>query len=58
MPRVSTRVLDPLADRPLIDRLSVGGAGPVRLFKDPCWFELSGARCVARDADPGDTIGS
>jgi len=49
MPHISTRPLDPTTDRALIQRLSTDTRGPVRLFTDPCWLELSGARCVMRD---------
>jgi hypothetical protein len=49
MPHISTRPLDPVADRALIDRLKTDERGPIRLFTDPCWLESSGARCVMSD---------
>jgi poly-gamma-glutamate synthesis protein (capsule biosynthesis protein) len=49
MPRISTRPLDPIADRALIQRLSSDARGPIRLFSDPCWLESSKVRCVMRE---------
>jgi len=49
MPHISTRPLDPVADKALIARLSSDSRGPVRLFTDPCWMEASGARCVMHE---------
>jgi poly-gamma-glutamate synthesis protein (capsule biosynthesis protein) len=58
MPHISTRPLDPQADRALIERLSSDELGPVRLFTDPCWVERSGARCVMREAGAVAAVGS
>jgi poly-gamma-glutamate capsule biosynthesis protein CapA/YwtB (metallophosphatase superfamily) len=57
MPHISTRPLDPVADRRLIDRLSSDTRGPIRLFTDPCWLEGSGARCVMTDSAAQSAVG-
>jgi hypothetical protein len=57
MPHISTRALDPVADRALINRLSSDTRGPTRLFTDPCWLEASGARCVMREASATAAVG-
>jgi poly-gamma-glutamate synthesis protein (capsule biosynthesis protein) len=57
MPHISTRPLDPVSDRRLIDRLSSDARGPVRLFTDPCWLEASHTRCVMSDGSTLAAVG-
>jgi len=44
-PAISTRLLDPVQDRKIIDRLSSDKEGPLALFDDPCWIEAKGGKC-------------
>lgn len=50
VPKIEARLLDPTADRVIIDKLREDSSGPNALFSDPCWFERAGAndaRCSA-----------
>ncbi len=44
-PAISTRLLDPVGDRKIIERLSSDKEGPLALFDDPCWIEGKGGKC-------------
>jgi poly-gamma-glutamate synthesis protein (capsule biosynthesis protein) len=48
-PKISTRILDPIADGALMTRLSQDTKGPVALFHDGCWRERP---------DEGDSLAS
>lgn len=39
VPKIATRVLDPVADAGLVSRLAQDPKGPVALFEDRCWLE-------------------
>jgi hypothetical protein len=45
MPKIAARLLDPVRDKAIVDRLSVDVDGPTALFTDPCWMEATGKRC-------------
>jgi poly-gamma-glutamate synthesis protein (capsule biosynthesis protein) len=43
-PRIEARLLDPVADKAIVDKLSEDKRGPLALFTDPCWVEREGAQ--------------
>jgi capsule synthesis protein PGA_cap len=45
MPRIDARIFDPVADLPILAKLSTDEGGPTALFRDPCWMESTGRRC-------------
>jgi hypothetical protein len=45
MPRIDARLLDPVTDAPIRDKLSTDEEGPIALFGDPCWMEQTGKVC-------------
>jgi len=45
MPKIEARLLDPVRDQAIIERLGVDEEGPTALFRDPCWMEATGKRC-------------
>jgi hypothetical protein len=51
MPKIEARLLDPTADKAIVDSLSKDRRGPLALFSDPCWVEREGAtrdeRCTS-----------
>ena len=50
VPRITARLLDPAADKAVIDKLSEDRRGPIALFSDSCWMEHGepDARCHTR----------
>jgi poly-gamma-glutamate synthesis protein (capsule biosynthesis protein) len=59
LPKIEARLLDPVSDRAIVDRLSRDARGPLALFSDPCWFERDAATSGAtpRDARCASTAG-
>jgi hypothetical protein len=45
MPRIATRIFDPVKDKEVMERLALDLDGPSSLFTDPCWMEATGKRC-------------
>lgn len=43
VPKITTRLLDPVEDKAIVGRLSDDPVGPVALFQDACWIEGSGS---------------
>ncbi len=50
-PKIEARLLDPVRDRAIVDRLSDDHRGPVALFSDPCWFEREPATTPTTSRD-------
>lgn len=50
LPKIQARLLDPTADKGIVDKLTEDARGPLALFSDPCWFERNGLD-AARSGD-------
>jgi poly-gamma-glutamate synthesis protein (capsule biosynthesis protein) len=44
-PRIATRLLDPVADEPILASLARDAKGARALFASPCWLGAGGKRC-------------